>query len=191
MKPVKRFDPVPGHAGAATPPDFQVVIAYADVGAGQRAMNVFNGLAHNLHGEVKLLPQPWRFEFLEDPDWYSAAMADAIKADMLIISTATGSELTPTAESWIKMCLARKRGTSAAVVALLGHPDHPEDANPDQFDFMQSAAVEAGLDFFTPCRQRHAASVPNAGLRRRRARKAAQTREGHCLSFASRWNAPP
>ena len=126
------------------------VIAYGDVAAGQRAMRTLAHVTRKLGDEMELCPQPWRFEVLEDPACRALASADAVNADMLIISTSSESELPAAVESWITACLALKRGTSAAVVALLGSEVKPDELASPRFQFVQAAAREAGLDFFAP-----------------------------------------
>lgn len=137
-------------SGLAAGLTFNVVILYEDVPAGQRAMRTIADVAREFGGELELRPQLWRFELLEDPDWYALAMADAVKADMLIISTSAKSGLSVAVESWIKACLEQKRGTSAAVAALFGAADNMDDSDSSRFQFVQHAAHEAGLDFFAP-----------------------------------------
>lgn len=129
---------------------FNVVIAYEDLPAGQRAMQIFSNLASDHGNDFILQPQPWRFDLLADPDWAEFAAGDALRADLLVISTSGGSDLPAHVRSWVTACLARKRGGSGAVVALLGTAGNMEDADSERLQFLQSAAEEAGLEFFAP-----------------------------------------
>jgi len=130
---------------------FNVVIVYDDVPAGQRAMRVLNNLALGFERRfVEMRPQLWRFDWLGDPEWFALALADAVNADMLVVSTSSASGLPAPVEGWLKLCLARKRGTSAAVVALLGPAGTPDDPASPRLQFVQGMARNAGLDFFTP-----------------------------------------
>jgi hypothetical protein len=131
-------------------PTLNIVIAYDDVPAGQRAMHTLADLGRNFADEMDLGPQLWRFEYLEDPDWRALATADAIKADILIVSTTSKSELPAAVENWLADCFVQKHGTSAAVVALLGAVDNIDEPDSPRFQFIQRAALEAGLDFFAP-----------------------------------------
>ena len=129
---------------------FNVVIAYDNVAAGQRAMRLLSYLRRE-HGEsIRFQPQPWRFDLLGHPDWRQFAVADALKADLLIISASGGSGLPTAIRSWITACFARKRGANAAVVGLCGSEGKMDDADSPRLQFLQSAAREAGLEFFAP-----------------------------------------
>jgi hypothetical protein len=128
---------------------FNVMIAYDDVAAGQRAMQIVSNLARDHEGELGLQPQPWRFDLLADPYFREFATADARKADLVIISTGSESDLPAAVRSWMTACLAQKQG-SGAVVALLGTEGHMDTADSPRLQFLQNAAKEAGLEFFAP-----------------------------------------
>ena len=132
------------------PPVFRAVVIYDDVRAGARATSTLTALTAEFEGEMaEMRPQLWRFDLLEDPDWSAVALADAINADLLCLSTSGASAFSGTIEDWIKLCIAGKRGTGAAIVALLGSDNLNEPGSP-QFQLVQSAAKCAGLDFFAP-----------------------------------------
>jgi hypothetical protein len=136
---------------ASDPPTINVVILYDDAPAGHRAMRTVAALNGNLfHQPAALRPQLWRFDLLQDAEWFALALADAINADMLILSTSHACGLSTDVERWLKLGLARKRGTSAAVVALLGPDDHLDEPGCPRFRFVEGVARNAGLDFFAP-----------------------------------------
>lgn len=58
--------------------------------------------------------------------------------------------LTISVEDWIKSCLQRKRGSSAAVVALLGPEPDMDGQDSPRLQFLEGVARKAGLDFFAP-----------------------------------------
>lgn len=128
---------------------FNVVVAYDNLRAGQRAMCTLTSLVDQFRGaRVEMRPQLWRFDLLDKPQWFKAALADAIRADMLIVSTSSANNnLSPTVKVWINECLARNQSVSGTVVALPGAECDPKMP---RFQFLKSAAVEAGLDFFMP-----------------------------------------
>ncbi|MBI3849959.1 MAG: hypothetical protein HY298_06665 [Verrucomicrobia bacterium] len=127
-----------------------VVIAYDDIPAGQRAMRTLANLTRGIGDEIEFRPQLWRFEFLEDPDWRAVAAAETINADILIISTSSETELPVVVESWVRSCLAQKRDDTIAVVALLGSADKTDKSDSQRYQFMQRAARDGGFDFFAP-----------------------------------------
>ena len=142
-----------GRMHAVTDPDdssiLNVVVVYDNLGAGQRGMSILASLVDQFRGaRVEIRPRLWRFDLLDDPQWFNAALDEAIRADMLIVSTgSTNSHLPATVKGWLNQCLAGKQGFGGAIVALPGAADEPDTP---RFQFLKSAAVEAGLDFFTP-----------------------------------------
>lgn len=130
---------------------FNIVILHDDAAAGQRAMGSLATLVTRFHADiVKLRPQLWRFDLLQDADWFALALADAINADMLVFATSSASGLPVAVENWLKLCLARKRATDAAVVALLPAAANPDAKESEYLQFVQGMAKDASLDFIAP-----------------------------------------
>ena len=72
---------------------FNVVVAYDNLRAGQRAMRTLTSLVDQFRGtRVEMRPQLWRFDLLDEPQCFRAALHDAIRADMLIVSTTSNNE---------------------------------------------------------------------------------------------------
>ena len=128
----------------------RVVIAYNDVAAGKRAMRVLADLGKGLGDDIEFQPFPWSFDLLADMDWREAAARDACNADILIIATSSASPLPPAVERWAKAAISQKRGTATAVVALFGSDENPDGAGSCRLEAIQTAARQAGLDFFAP-----------------------------------------
>lgn len=127
---------------------FNIVILHDDVAAGQRAMGSLGRLASRFRvDDAKLRPQFWRFDLLQDADWFALALADAANADLLVFAASSASGLPVTVENWLKRCLARKRGSSAAVVALLPAEGNPETEESASLRCLQGVANDAGLRF--------------------------------------------
>jgi hypothetical protein len=135
-----------------------VVIAYDDMAAGRRAVRLCSHLGSEQEEDLAFQTQPWRFDLLAKAEWAVLAATAALKADLLIISSSRQSDLPQGVRDWLKACLTGKRGTEAAVVALFGIEGHAENAASPGLQFVQSAAKEAGLDFFAP------SSAPQVGL---------------------------
>ena len=128
----------------------KVVVVYDDVPAGQHAIRVLANVFHKPEDRLQLLPRFWRFDFLEETDWFALALADASDADIIVIATSSNDGLTISVEDWITTCLPRKRGSSAAVVALLGPEQDIDGQDSPRLQFLEGAARKAGLDFFAP-----------------------------------------
>jgi len=67
----------------------KVVVVYDDVSAGQHAIRVLANVFPEPEDRLQLLPRFWRFDFLEDTDWFALALADASDADIIVIATSS------------------------------------------------------------------------------------------------------
>lgn len=135
---------------AGVPPFPKVVVVYDDIPAGQHAVRALANVFPEPEDRLQLLPRFWRFDFLEDTGWFALALADATDADIIVIATSSNHGLSISVEDWIKSCLLRKRGSSAAVVALLGPEQNMDGQDSPRLQFLQGAVQKAGLDFFAP-----------------------------------------
>jgi len=138
--------PVENHAVE----NFNFVIAYDDLLAARRGMRVVADMAGRAVAEAKWRPLPWKFDVLDDPGCQQLAIADAMNADLIVISTNARKGLPPAVEAWIKSSLAQKRGHYAAVVAMLGPSDHLDHPDSKRLKLVRQATEAAGLDFFAP-----------------------------------------
>jgi hypothetical protein len=143
----------------------RVTVLFEDVAAGLHAMRVLARIVHEPNDEFR--PQLWRFDLLDDPDWFSIALADAMTADIILITTTSNRALNPSVEKWINLCLTRKRGTSTAVVALLGPAENLDGPKSPRFQWLERAARDAELDFFAPQSPREPHSPATVQSRRR------------------------
>lgn len=143
-----------------------VLIAYENLAAGQRAMRLCWNLACQQEGDLSLHPRLWRLDLVADPVYAGFAIADAVQAELFIVSISSQAELSKPARHWLKLCLAiaRKQATSAAMVALLGTDDQINESYSPNFQFLRSVAQEAGLEFFIPFAGRKAA-LDNVGCK--------------------------
>lgn len=121
-----------------------VLIAYDDPSAYTRAIRTLVRLSSQLDEDLPMQPLPWHFGCLEQSDWRARAMADASKSDMLMVATSGPSGLTRSIQAWLEACLALKRNTATAVVALLG------GSGESDLQFLRQSAGAAGLEFFAP-----------------------------------------
>jgi len=92
---------------------------------------------------------PWAFRLLNDEDWHGEAATDAIAADILIIAASTAPPLPLNVSRWLDPVIHRKRGSDAALVALLGVEEDSDRRDATELlDAIRQAAGRAGLDFF-------------------------------------------
>jgi len=128
---------------------FRVFIAYENMNAGRRAMDVFSNLAQDHQGDFTFWPRPWRFDLLADPEWREVAAADARTADLLIIAAGTGPDLPAAVRNWLEQCLTERRN-GGGVVALFGAEGEMDAIDSPRLRFLRQAAEKADLDFFAP-----------------------------------------
>lgn len=144
----------------------RVVIVYDEIAAGKRALQMMSGLGRELGEEVAFHPLPWSFGLLADTNWRAVAAADAVRADILIIATASPhpQPLPPAVGQWTEAAISSKQGMPAAVVALFGPEDDPDASDSSRLDAVKHAARQAGLAFFAPTPRRGSsqASARNA-----------------------------
>jgi hypothetical protein len=124
-----------------------VIIAYDDLKAGQRAGQLFSSVARRGIRDIQFRLQPWRFDFLADPEWSQFAIAEARQADLLVLAMTHSSDLPAAVQHWLNKWFDGKRGDHAALVALV---DDAVVENSSTMQFLQHGAEDAGLDFFTP-----------------------------------------
>ena len=134
----------------------QVVIAYEDLAAAKRAMRVLAELDKGLPEPINFHPVPWSFEVLTDPNWRGAGTMDAVRADILVIATSGTTPFTPAMAQWVDDVIDQKRGTDAAIVALVGAQTGRDEFRFARLALLQAKAQQAGLAFFAP--------ASNAGL---------------------------
>ena len=134
------------------PREVTVTIAYDERKSGQRAAQLFSSIGREQAEQLKMAVQPWRFDFLADPDWRKFATAEAQQADILVIAMANPANLSAAVEQWFTSWLRGKRGFHAAVIALVEAETEADSPHSPELNFLEKATKDAGLDFFTPGR---------------------------------------
>ena len=154
-----------------TIPPFNVIIVHEDSVAGLHATNVLQKLAAQLETKLGVDVNPWeicshvwQFEWLLDPQLCEQAVAESIKADMIIISAENNTELPSCVRSWIESVLPHKQGTTTALVALLGGPNQASSAALPSARYLRQLALQYGVDFLcnadSPSTQRETTLAP-------------------------------
>jgi hypothetical protein len=128
----------------------KIMVVYEDVPAGQNAVRLLAGMFQEPAEKLELRPQLWQFALLEDSGWFGKALADAINADVVVITTSAEHGMNKWVESWVRSCLQEKRGTTAAVVALLGPAESLDGPDSPRYQSLQDAVRKVGLEFFAP-----------------------------------------
>ncbi len=126
--------------------------AYDNLSGGQRAMQLVCELERESPEEIQIQPLLWRFDLLADPEWQQLAVADVMRADLLIVSAAS-CELPTAVRRWLTASLSREIVTHKALVALLGKQGQTVETNLPSLLFLQTVARKGGLAFFAPSPQ--------------------------------------
>ena len=132
------------------PKAIKPVIVYDETAAGQSAMQAAESL---FHIEIEDLPTKsafWNFRLMEYPAWRIQATADVLGSDLLILAMHGEDGLPGCVARWLEECVAQKRGTDAAVVALFGPPHRYDGAESPRLQLVRQIVEEAGLHFFAP-----------------------------------------
>jgi hypothetical protein len=151
---------------------FNVVIAYDEATAAERAMRLFTELSHEFGSDLRFRAYLWRFDLLGNPACDQFTLADGIRAHLLIISTSSDSELPIGVQRWVSGCLAGRSDRVRAIIALFGEQGHVERDDSPRLAFLREDAHKCDLDFLEPSemcdrpflatplhRESHAASV--------------------------------
>lgn len=125
-----------------------VLLLYEDMAAGQRAMRLFERLNEQVHDEIELQPQLWRFDLLEDTEWRALAQADAANAHLIVVATRSDIDLPAGVKSWLAAWCANSIPGSSALVALLSSQRAAGEGESPVHHILHFAARQAGQDFF-------------------------------------------
>jgi len=111
-------------------------------------VHVVSTLNERLGSHVSLEPRLWPFNCLDDEDSFDLALAEGIKADMVLIAVGETFQPRDSFKQWLKLCVDRKRGAGSAIVLMQeGQPvDSLELAGAQ---FIRRTALDAGLDFIS------------------------------------------
>src|SRR5262245_66109435 len=89
-----------GGSDLETNPAFNVLIAYDNFEAGKHAKTTYDFLVENLGQECEFANQMWKFDVLGIPKLGEMAAKDASDADIIIISSHAGRELSGQLQPW-------------------------------------------------------------------------------------------
>ena len=142
------FEVKASDAGEETKPAFDVVVIYDDPSAARRAMKFFTELVREFGDEFEFHCELWRFDWLDLPKIRAAAVLESCVADLLIVAAQCDADLPAPVKDWLNRCIAEKTPGSAGLVAMLESHRSWNDMQCRTRQFLQSAAIRGGLDFF-------------------------------------------
>jgi hypothetical protein len=142
-------------------PLFNVVIAYEDFETGREAKKVYDFIASNLAAECRCEHQMWKFDVFAIPKLREMAARDASAADIIVISSRSGS-LPEAVRNWVDSWLLDKPA-GLALVCLCDETDEPGDSadSIDTQEFLKDAARRGNMEFFL---HRYSSEKRNSGI---------------------------
>ncbi len=143
-----------------------IVLVYADVATGARALRVFDRATSRFKSEIDFKVSSWGFDALRDPRVAEVAAKAAADADVVIVAGTTGSKLPDAAHAWLQAWPPLRRHQPGALVALFSGFDPAGFSPAPTRDYLRDLARRAGMDFLTP--SRGAAGTARAATARER-----------------------
>lgn len=138
------YPPINSAEPENVPPVFNVLILYEDFETGKHAKKTYDILVKNLGQDCHFTNQMWKFDVLAVPKLREFAVKDAIKADIILVSS-HGTSVPPEVEAWGEAWQACN-STPLALVALFDQPE--SDLGNPMRDYLAELARRAKVDFF-------------------------------------------
>lgn len=127
---------------------FTVVIVYEDYDCGIRAQELYRRLSAQWEGSLDFHVAMWRFEPLGVPSLREEAAAEAIQADLVLVSATGKHPLPAEVKQWIEIWRGAK-GEFSALALLLDGRNHGATGAQEITEFLQAAAQDTGCSFFS------------------------------------------
>jgi len=135
--------------GRANGAPLNVAIAFEDFSAGVHVQRTFQGLFDADRRPLQFdMRNAWKFDFLRLTELREAAIAETVRADLIIVSMHAAKELPATVKWWMETALERREGDPGALV-LLYKGNCQDGSNPSAAEtYLRRCARKGGLDFF-------------------------------------------
>jgi hypothetical protein len=122
-----------------------LVVLYDDRVGRDHVLRIRDHLIEHFGGELDVVCSWWRFDFLAEPSFASAASQEAEKADVILLSLHSSNALPPYVQEWIEKAISKSRN-GRSLLALLAGPDNETDLV-DVDEFLTTVAARGGLDY--------------------------------------------
>jgi hypothetical protein len=139
-----------------TEPALRVVTVYQDPVTRHWAAELWERVGQLLSGEA-VCHRSWKIGDLTSPRVFNDAVQAAAEADVLVVAVRDGGEWPMDLPVWVEAWLPRRAGPAGALVALIGVPPEPEVQPGRAYQYLDTIARKAGLDFLPRERK-----LPNA-----------------------------
>lgn len=143
--------------------EITAIMVYDDLAAGKRAGELISLLEDAQPNDRKFRLQPWRTDFLVDPEWAQVAAAEAVEAELLIVSVSRPYELPREVRNWLSRWLGGRRSADSALVVIVDSKNEINEANISGIEFLKLEAKVAGVNFFSVVAPQHESSNERFG----------------------------
>lgn len=135
-----------------------VLLIYEDLSTGLRARRAFEEAVQRIEMPADFKVDLWRFDLLWESALREAALKQAAKAGVLVISAHGRTELPATVQVWLSQWLERKDDQPCALVLSLDQEIEGTPSAKRILDFLQARAREVGVEVFA-----HFGTAPEPG----------------------------
>jgi hypothetical protein len=125
-----------------------ILVAYEDLTAEERAKELLGRLAITLTPQVRLKLSLWKFSVLSVPPLQDLAVMDAVEADVIIISSSQADQTPTELKTWMERWEPKPSGKNSALVALSTPAGDDVATSPAVTAYCQGIASHNGMDFF-------------------------------------------
>lgn len=102
---------------------FRVFIGYSDLPAVRNATAVIGDAVRESSRKFEIHPLLWRFDQLASAHWSPKAVAAALHADVVVLTSSSPTALSSAIEQWISAFLAANRGRPTTLIAISGESE--------------------------------------------------------------------
>lgn len=122
-----------------------VVVLYDDRASRDHVLRIRDHLTEHFGGELEVACSWWKFDFLADSHFATAATREVQRADVIVFAVHTTELLPPIVHEWLENTLEQGEELPA-LLALLGSAD--ADVNLGHVDsYLSDVAKRTGMDY--------------------------------------------
>jgi hypothetical protein len=122
-----------------------LVVLYDDRVSRDHVLRIRDHLVEHFGGELEVACSWWKFEFLAEPHFATAAAQEVARADVILFAIHSAAKLPAYIQTWLDRAVSAPR-TGKGLVALLGAEDLDADLS-DIDGCLQKLAYRGGLDY--------------------------------------------
>jgi hypothetical protein len=148
------------HPGQGTAPELKVLLLYEDAETGLRAKRSVAALHGQGDVDASVETRLWRLDLLSTAWLREQAAAEAVDADVIIVSLHGDDELPEAMREWLSLWLERKANRPYALGVLLDAGPVREDHAPQVAGYLETVATVGGADLLWGFCETPSANLP-------------------------------